>query len=338
VLVLTSSATVPGPVVPASELQQLAPLLGAWTGTGELRDPSGATTGWTARGVYSWALGGHFVREDFRIGFAGAAAPLVFRAHLGWDREQRRFVNAMVDNSGEVDLHEFRLLPDGSHLQLMRKVRQGVPYAERTLTRFDGDSMAIAIDMLLPNGASTTVVAGRFTRAAGIESEAAATPAPVATSGPPHASLAALQRSAGVYAVQGLAVLQPGGAAAAFAGSERVGLAMGGTVVHACLQGEAEGLPAPYVGETWWGHDAERDCLVAVHLNNLGDARKVDARWTPDGQLVVTGRCVQEGRPAVQRIVRLFAGDGAATAAVGHAIVGTEPPFESLRATYSRQR
>jgi hypothetical protein len=241
VLVFTASSFAQAPPAPAPELKKLAPLVGSWSGGGEMRDPSGATTKWTARGVYAWALDGHFVQEDFRIDFAGMDTPLVFRAYLGWDREQKRFVNAVANNGGEVDLHEFQLLPDGTHVQVMRKMQAGVPYAERTLTKIDGDTMTMTIDMLMANGPSTTLVNGTFARVAKVE--------PIGGHGDrwmgkqPHASLAKLQRSAGVYDVQGQVVPMPGAPALKITGTDDFRVMLGCTVLHGHTEGAAEGMP-----------------------------------------------------------------------------------------------
>lgn len=321
---------------PAPELQKLAPFVGHWTGSGTMTEPAGVVTRWTAIGSYAWCLGGHFLQKDFQITFAGMAAPLVFRGYLGWDRENRRYVDATVDNGGQVRMQEMRLLPDGSQLEMTVQDQEGMPYAERSLSKVEGDAMTHTIDMLMPSGASLTIVDGKFTR--GGKPFEGAFDGPTWMGARAHESFAKLTRSAGVYDVQGEMVMMPGQPATKIAGTDTFRTVFGGTVLHGRTEGEAAGMPGKYLGEVFWGHDAKRGCVVGIYVSNMGEVMQMDARWSPDGKLVSTSSALFQGQPAVQRMVMEYDATGAAKSAVNHSIVGTEPPFESFRATYAKRK
>jgi hypothetical protein len=195
-----------GPPAPAPELQKLAPLLGNWHGTGTA-NLAATPTKWSARGTYRWGLDGHFLQEDFELSFEGRPAPLVFRAWLGWDRENKRFVNALANSAGEVALHEMTLLPDGTMVMLMLQHEGGTPYAERSLFKVDGDKLVHSIDLLLPQGASKSVVDGFFERG-GDGFDGAFDLAPFAQKADPM--IVRLGRCAGSYDLAGEVLMAPG--------------------------------------------------------------------------------------------------------------------------------
>lgn len=325
-----------GMPTPAPELKKLAPLVGNWAGSGTMSEPSGAVTKWTAVGTYGWCLDGHFLQEDMQISFAGMEAPLVMRGYVGWDRENKRYVSATVNNGGEARMQELHLLPDGTQLQMAVHDQQGVPYAQRSLLKLDGDTLTHTIDMLMANGASMTIVDGKFTR--GDKAFGGAFDGPVWMGTKPHESITRLVRSAGAYDVQGQMVMMPGQPAARISGTDTFQPVFGGLVLHGRTEGEAEGMPGKYLGDVFWAHDARRDCLVGIYVSNMGEVMAMESRWSPDGKLVTTSSALFMGQPAVQRMVMEFDATGAAKAAHNHSIVGTEPPFESFRATYTRKK
>lgn len=324
------------PPGPAPELKRLEPLVGHWHGRGVMHEPE-AKTAWTARGTYAWCLDGHFLQEDFRIEFEGNDVPLVFRAYLGWDREQRRYVNAVVNNGGQVQLHPLHWLPDGTMLQTMLQNQEGVPYAERSRLKVDGDVMTHTIDLLLADGSSLQIIDGRFERTAdgGFAGQFDASGWMGAK---PADAVARLSRSAGRYAVEGHVVMGAGEPPMKITGADTFTPVFGGMVLHGHTEGEAEGMPGKYVGEVFWGHDAVRGCLTSVYLSNMGEVFTMDAWWGADGKLLSTSAGTWMGQPSVQRMVMEFAADGAAARAFSHTILGAGAPFQSFDATYTKQR
>jgi len=83
VLALATLVPAQEPPKPAAEVQQLAAFVGNWQGEGTMTEPGNVVTKWKGVGTYQWALDGHFVREDFRIEFAGMPVPVVMHGYLG---------------------------------------------------------------------------------------------------------------------------------------------------------------------------------------------------------------------------------------------------------------
>ncbi len=300
-----------GPPAPAPELQQLAPLIGNWAGGGTATFLPGAPpTKWQTRGSYRWCLDNHFVQEDFEITFEGSPAPMVIRGYPGWDREQQRYVNASVNNGGEVTLHEMNLLPDGTLLQFMQPNQEGVPHAQRSLFKVTGDTMTHSIDILMTTGPSLQIVDGKFTRTDkaldgrldGKAFEGAA----------PGEAMGKFARMAGVYEVKGTMVMAPDQPPMAIKGQDTFRSVFGGTVAHGHTDGTAEGMPGEYHSEVFWGFDPQRHCVVSVYVSNMGEMM-------------------------VQRMIMEFDAKGGLLSAVSHSILGKAPPFESFRASYTRK-
>ncbi len=321
-----------GPPGPAPELQRLAPALGNWAGSGTAHmGPS--PTKWRARGSYRWCLDGHFLQEDFEIVFEGRPVPMVFRAYFGWDREHGRYVNASVNNGGAAQLHEVQLLADGTLLQVRAPHPTGPPTAERVRTRVAGESMTMAIDLLMAEGASMQVLDGTLARTDEVfeldwdsKGLQGAVPAP---------ELQLLARSAGTYDVKGSMVMVPGQPAIAITGTDSFRGVFGDTIFHGHTVGAAEGVPGEYRGEVFWSFDAVRKCLAGIYVSNAGEVMPMDAWWAADGQLVSTFAGTMGGQPMVQRMLLSFDEKGRAKSAVAHSMLGIGAPFESFRATYT---
>lgn len=334
-LVLQAAAIAQGMPGPAAEVQKLAPLIGNWEGTGEATfGPGAPPTKWSARGTYRWALGGHFVREDFELSFEGMG-PMLFRSYMGWDAEGQRYVNAMASNGGEARLHTMTLLPDGTMLQVMLQVQEGVPYAERSLFQVDGDKLKHAVDLLMMAGRSTTVVDGFFTR--GGKGFDGAMDAGAFLDKPPAALVARLARGKGSYAVDGEVVMAPGQPALKLHGTDVLHSVWGGGVVIVESTGGAEGMPGQYESIVLWGHDELRRCLVGVYVSSTGQVGAMDGRYLDDGKLIATSTGTMRGAPSVGRMVMEFDANGASTKAIGHSLLGASEPFVSFRATYAKK-
>jgi hypothetical protein len=324
---------------PAPELKKLEPMVGNWSGKGTMTEPSEPTptvTSWEGSGTYSWAMDGHFLRGDFSIAFQGHELPIVMRSYLGWDRENKRYVHLSVNSAGEVALDQFDLQPDGTMVQLAVKQHPGMRFAQRSVFKVAGDTMTHTVDLLMPAGASLAMVDGKFAR--GGKGFAGDFEAKAFMGMTPHEALARLQRSAGAYDVAGTMVMAPGQAPMKITGTDTFKTVFGGTVFFGTTVGAAEGMPGRYSAEVFWGHDAARDCLVGVYVSNMGEVMQMDSRWTQDGRLITTSDSLFMGQPTVQRMLMEFDADGAAKSASSHSIAGTEAPFESFKATYTKKK
>ncbi len=322
------------PPPPAPELKKLEPMIGNWTGSGTMTMPGGQPTKWNARGTLRWALDGHFMQWDFISAFDGVPVPVVFRAYVGWDRENKRYVDAMSNNAGEAMLHEVSLLPDGTMLHLMPRNQGGQQYAERWRLKVNGDTMTYAIDVLMSQGTSQTFVDGTFKR--GGEAFDGRFDVPPWLGAKPHDAIAKLCRSAGAYDVKGEMLMAADQPAVKITGTDTFRAVFGGTVLHGHTDGAAEGMPGKYVGEVFWGHDAVKNRVTGIYVSNFGEVMQLDAWWAGD-KLISVSAGPWMGQPTAQRMVMEFDAAGAATRATNHSIVGGGPPFESFRGTYAKK-
>lgn len=335
-LAATAAPAQDGVPAPAAELKVLAPLVGNWHGSGVLREPGDAETRWQAACSYRWVLDGHFLREDLRVEFVGVEDRLLAFAYLGWDRENRRFVRLGVTNTGLVQLHTLRAGADGTLTTLSLQRQHDQDYAERLSFSVKGDTLRHTVDLLLPEGASRTIVDGTFQRG-GDAAEAGLDGAPF-LGGTPHPDLARLVKAAGRYTTEGTFAMGPGQPNVKIAGTDDFRAGFGGLVLHGHTEGSAEGLPGHYVGEVFWAYDELRQCLVSHYLSNMGELMTMEGRWSQDGQLLATSHGLWNGEPMVQRMRMQFDAAGFAVGANSHSIVGTGAPYESFRASYRRQK
>ncbi len=262
---------------PAPELRRLAPMVGNWVGKGTMSEPGGVETAWRAHGSYRWALGGHFVEEDFLIEFEGSPAPFVFRSYVGWDRERERYVAAIANSAGQVQLAELQILPDGTFLQLMLQNQGGMPYAERSRVRIDGDAMTMQIDFLMPEGDSMRVIDGAFERRGDeFRGEFGAKGWMGAT---PNDAMQRLARMCGTYDLTGQMAMMPGAPMTEITGTDSFRSVWGGNVVHGRTEGHAAGAPEAYESHAFWAWDGKRDCIRCVSPTTWAWS----ARWTCTG-------------------------------------------------------
>lgn len=322
---------------PAPELKKLASLVGSWHGEGKATfGPGAPASEWHATGTYRWCLDGHFLREDFEIHFADMPMPLAFRAYLGWDGENQRYVNATINNGGEARLQEMALLPDGTLVQLMMQSQEGLPYAERSRIKVDGDTMRHTIDLFMPEGGSMQVVDGTFQR--GGETFDGNFDVATWQGATPVEAMQKLGRSAGTYATKGEMVMMPGQPTMHITGTDTFRTVFGGLVLRGHSDGAAEGFPGEYHSEVFWAWDAPRHRFNGVFLSNMGEVGQMDGWLTTDGtQLISNTVTTMQGQPVVQNFVMTFGADGATTAARGWSIFGGGEPFANFKATYEKK-
>lgn len=185
------------PPKPADEIKRLEPLVGSWKGEGKMHEPMGNRTAWKANISFRWSHDGFWLQEDKVISFADDPQGIVaVRAYLGWDAENRRYVTCIASNTGEVGLHEFELMPDGS-MVLMGTPRQPTPHADRLTMKVDGDSMTQCITKLL-QGLVLDFSSGTFER---IKADGPELAGIGAFAQPAGDQMRQLNRVAGVYRV-----------------------------------------------------------------------------------------------------------------------------------------
>jgi hypothetical protein len=319
---------------PAAELDKLEPFVGTWEGSGTARMMDGKQPAkWTCRSTYAFGHGGHFLREDSHIEFAGGMPPLGFRSFRGFDRETKRFLVASAASNGEVMLAEMTFDADGSVLELTRKVRDGKPYVERGRTRFLADgSMTFTMEVLEGTGPAQEVVTGTFHRVDKDKPQALDATAAV---GEPHPQMQALARMVGEYDVSGTVTMMPGAPAMKINGVQSLSPAFGGTVLALHTEGTAEGMPGTYVEDAFFGWNPASGGYRLVVVNSMGEISECDSRLDQDGKHLITiVHGTQGGTPMTMRGVMELDGSGRLVSEVAHELVGTAPPFEAFRASY----
>ena len=332
---LATGSVAQEPPRPAPELQQLAPFIGHWQGSGTAQMGAPEPTRWESQHGFSWALGGFFVQEDTVVRFSGLPRPLVMRVYLGWDAENGRYVSVSADNDGHVRLDRVEFSADGALVQMATNRMRGESYVERSTSRVSGDAMTFTIDMLMAQGPSTQGVTGTMRR---VDRPA---PFPLdagSFSLEANPALRQLGRSAGTYDVQATMRMAPGLPELKITGTDRVSALFDGTVVHVHSSGRAEGMPDDYVAELFYGWDDVAQSVRAVLVSNMGEVGEMLGSFTPDnGRFVLVSAARSMGQLATQHMVLTLAADGAPLRAVGTTSLGAAEPYRSWDATYARQ-
>ncbi len=328
----------PAPNKPVDLLAPFRPMLGTWTGEGTVRfDPNAEPTGWTARATFQLCLGGQFVQEDIELRFAALPTPLAIRGYLGWDATRLRHVALVITSAGEVGLHKVVHLPDGSLLQVMNQEQMGVPYAERSLFKVDGDTMTHAVELLMAEGASIPMVRGTFKRQDADAAAYAVDPQTEPFLGmPAHDDIGRLCRMAGEYDVAGEVVMAPGQPRMKIQGRDRHAAWFGNGVLRAHTLGSAVGMPGEYESRAYWAYDKKAGCLRSVYVSSMGEIGEMESYWVGN-QLISVQTGVMAGQPQAQRFVLEFDERGVALRGRGHTMYGALDPFESFVATYTKK-
>lgn len=319
---------------PAPQLKKLQHLVGSWAGGGVMSEPTGQRGNWTMKSTYKWALGGHFLQEDFSWEVDGVEGAMVVRNYIGWDRERGRFVTAMINSQGRVGLHDVAVLPDGTLLTLQRHHQGGAPFQERARVRVEGDTLDLRVEMLMAEGNSLEVLGGELTRGGeGFAGDWGTAPWMGAPAGPGMAGLAKL---AGTYETTGQMVMGPGMPETSITGTDRWQMVFGGTAMHGTTRGQAAGAPDAYESHALWGWDPHAQCLRTVYVDSMGQVGEMQCRWH-EGMLVSTMHGTQMGTPTTQRYVIRVDEQGHAQSCKGHVMFGAGEPFLSFSANYARK-
>lgn len=310
-------------------------MIGNWAGTGTFKEPTGQESKWTAKATAKWVLNNHFVQEDWWFKFDGMDVPVTWSSYIGWDREGKRYVRVMANNTGVVVLNELQLLPDGTWLQFMHHAQGGMPYTERARTKIDGDSITMKIDMIIAEGDSLTVIDAKMKRSdEEFEVDWGEDPFMGAT---PNEQMKRVGVLRGQYQMKGEMVMIPGQPALGISGTDTFQMVWGGNVMHGRTDGFAEGAPDAYESHAFWGWDPLKKCIRAVYVSNMGEVGEMEMRWVENG-IVSTAANTMNGQPALQRFTMKLGRKGGIQSVQGTTVIGTMEPFTSFKATYKKQR
>lgn len=317
---------------PATELAQLKPLEGSWRGRGKATMMPGAPPAdWTSSSTYQWVMGGFWLQCDTLIDF-GAMGSMRFREYLGWDGENKRFVNLAVNNMGEGLLAQAHLQGNEMVLMIPRLQPDG-PATECARVKFTADKMDMAISFLRVNGKATEDVTGTFEKVDGVDLP----PLTAAKAMVPAAKeMAAMAKMAGRFDFAGQMIMAPGASPTKIRGRDTITSLFDGAVVMVETVGESDGGPQYLAAGFYvWDHAEHRHKILSV--DNMGMAMAGDA-WLQGQSMVATFGGLRMGQPTMSRLVMTLDKDGGPAKIVGHSLVGEQPPVEDFSGTYTRAK
>ncbi len=328
-LVLASPQEMPKP---APELAKLKVFEGAWEGTGTaIMVPGMPEAKWTAQSTYAWVLDGFFLQADTSVAFEGMSDVMRFREFMGYDGENKRFVNLMVGNTGEVALTTLFFEGDDLLISMVPKTQEGRPLLERGLIKAGKDSMQMTMTFFGLDGPSRDGVKGTFKRVA------SAKPVPILEAkaiAPVSPEMHKLGRLVGNYEVAGGMTMMPGAPEMKIKGIDECVALFGGGVIQVQTKGAAEGMPGAYesLGFYGWRPDANR--YIMSYISNMGDVGTMDA-WLPsDNKIVAAMASLRMGMPFTSRMVMTLDVDGKVKSAASHSCIGEHDPIKDFWATY----
>ncbi|MGE3171276.1 MAG: DUF1579 family protein [Planctomycetota bacterium] len=313
---------------PAPELQKLSVFVGDWEGSGTaVMAPGQPESGWTSQTTYRWALGKHFLQADTSIVFEGQPQPMVFREFMGWDRENRRYVNLAVNNMGEAGVHPVHFVGDDSLCGLMLWVRDGEPQAERALTKFTKDSMSMSITFLGVEGPAREGVTGTFRRVA--KAQPTAIEAAHSLWGNP-AEMQKMVRMCGTFDVAGSMVMAPGTPEFPITGRDTIRSLFDGAIVHIETHGQPD-----YESQGFYSWSAADQCYLMSYANSMGQVGSMKVWFADDNTLVGTSAGLDMGTPSAQRVVVTLDDQGRPKNVLCHGLIGTHAPMRTFEADYT---
>lgn len=316
---------------PAPELERLKAFEGYWAGSGSaVMAPGQPATAWTSQTLYEWGMGGHFLIADTAIKFAGMPEAMRFREFMGWDRENRRYVNLMVGNLGEVAIVPVEFVGDNKFVSMVPRVRNGTTEIERAVTTYTKDTMSMAMTFLSLEGASADNVTGTFKRA---EKKPIQELSAAKALMPADPAMAAMTKLVGTYEVGGKMSMMPGAPEVTIKGKDVVTSLFDGSVVCTESVGTAEGVPGQYNSFAFYAWKPHQKRYTIAYLSNFGDIGESDV-WVKDSKIIVTMDGLRMGEPMATRMVMTLDKDGRVTAATSHTCMGTHPPMQDFTATY----
>lgn len=322
------------PTGPAPQVKKLERLVGNWTGEGKMVEPTGVESSWKGHGTYKWALGGHWLQEDFRFEFVGQDTPIVMRSYIGWDAAGERYVIVQGVSDGRALLHEATMLADGTMLMYQHHHSGPAPMVERARMKVTGDAMSMVVDFLGPDGPLTNVIDAKLTRTD--EAYGAEFGLGAFMGAQPHADIEKMAALNGTYDTAGQMIMDPSQPAMKISGTDMFESVWGGTLVHGRTDGVAEGSPMQYEAHAFYGWDSKAKCIRSVFVDNMGMVGQMEG-WILDDTFVSIQAGKAMGMPMTQRFVMWFA-DGAWTKVKGTTCAAAMDPFVSFEADYTKKK
>lgn len=327
-LPLAAQGGMPGP---APELAKLKPLAGQWEGSGTaLFAPGAPASKWTGKVASEWALGGHWLMTDTEILFEGMPA-MRFHEYMGWDGENKRYVQLTVNNIGEGVLNTAHLVGDDTLVVMVPNMREGTPQLERATTKFGADSQSFSLTFFGAVGTAREGVTGTFKRVAKVSVSALGS-APAM--GPADPAMAKIARMAGRFEVAGEMIMAPGTPAMKITGVDAIRTLFDGSIVQVATTGTADGMPGTYEAHGYYAWDATAGAYAVLMVSNMGEVMKGEARFAGDATLVQTFAGLRMGQLSVSRSIMHLDAKGHPQKVVNHSCMGTADPMQDFTGTY----
>jgi hypothetical protein len=151
------------------------------------------------------------------------------------------------------------------------------------------------------------------------------------------AELKKLEPLLGTWQFKGKMTPAPGAPEMAISGTETVSAALGGAVLFAHTKGDPiPGMPGAYEAFGYYVWDAGERAYDMIAVSNMGEAGKMEGRFTEDGALVWTGSPRQNGMVSAARAVQTFK-NGAVQIQCDR-LVGTGPALCEFSGEYTRSK
>ena len=332
-LLAATATSQDAPPKPAPELARLKAFEGHWEGSGTaMMGPGTEPTKWTSKSTYQWALSGFFLQADSSIQFEGGGPALRFREYLGWDGENKRYVDVSVSNSGEGVVSTLMFPSDDTMVSMTRYLRDGKTQIERAFVKFAKDEQRMTLSFLNEAGPSVDAIIGTFKRVqkttpTGLEA--------VHGMGPAPAAMGTIAKMAGEYDFVGEMTMMPGTPAMKIKGRDSVRSLFEGAIVQVVTHGEPVGPFPAYEAHAYYAWNPCDKCYDIVMVSNMGEAGTMQTRLEGD-KLVGVFAGLSMGKNSAAHMVMSLDKDGRPTKSVAHAILGASEPYKSFEASYTK--
>lgn len=320
---------------PAPQLKKYEPLLGVFEGSGEMFAEPGATPSkWTSQTTAQWALGNFFVEEKIRVNLGEGAPPLVMHHFYGFDADTQSYTVYGASNKGSVEAVKLSWPDSNTLVGFSSGTSQGQAYAERWVTRFGKDGYDMRIDVAVGGEPFHTKVTGKFTRSKTAPASFSFDDARPMV--PASGELKKLDGLIGSWSVKGSMTPAPGAPAIPISGTEKISWEMGGSLIGSHTVGDpSPAMPGVnYESFAYYAWDPAHRAYDMVYVSNMGEAGKMEGRFTTDDSLVWTSDQSHMGTPSACRCIQTIK-DGKISI-TSDRLLGTNPSAREFTAEYTR--
>ncbi len=287
-LASVSAVRAQGMPQPAKELNQLAPLLGNWAGSGGFRMVAGQPeVKWTSKSTVKKILGGHFVQDDMELSFdMPGFPPMAFRTIYAWDATRERFRVFATNSMGVVNRSE-GYWSGKRLLSVTQGLEQGAVYIDRSVTEAkDAETQEFRVDRSLDGGEPFRFIWGTLKKSeAGFDAATSVVASPV-----PAQQMEVFAPQLGKWRLTGTVSPMPGMAKMEIGAKQETKAILGGHVHLTSIVGDPmPGSDEVYRGRVLLGFDALNKCYAGLELGSFGEYTDSQVRVHDDKTWTWTG-------------------------------------------------